>query len=77
MKKITFSLIIALFSLSSVSLTSCGPSQKTEEQENHEAMDHTCPMHPEVRGKEGETCPHCGMALEKIEQNETDHGAHP
>ncbi|HEX6916151.1 MAG TPA: heavy metal-binding domain-containing protein [Chitinophagaceae bacterium] len=24
----------------------------------------TCPMHPEVTGKEGDTCPKCGMKLE-------------
>jgi hypothetical protein len=23
----------------------------------------SCPMHPEVTGKEGEKCPKCGMAL--------------
>src|SRR5688572_22904509 len=31
--------------------------------------DHTkefsCPMHPKIRGKEGETCPKCGIRLEK------------
>ncbi len=24
----------------------------------------SCPMHPEVTGKEGDKCPKCGMALE-------------
>lgn len=24
----------------------------------------TCPMHPEVTGKEGDKCPKCSMALE-------------
>ena len=32
----------------------------------HEDGDHiyACPMHPEVTGKEGDTCPKCGMKLE-------------
>jgi uncharacterized protein YceK len=25
---------------------------------------YTCPMHPEVTGKEGDKCPKCSMALE-------------
>ena len=24
----------------------------------------SCPMHPEITGKEGDKCPKCGMALE-------------
>jgi len=41
---------------------------------NHTAQHDTtrnnygCPMHPEVTGKEGDTCPKCGMKLEKINQ---------
>lgn len=33
---------------------------------SHEGGDHVyaCPMHPEVTGKEGDTCPKCGMKLE-------------
>ena len=32
----------------------------------HEGGDHifACPMHPEVTGKEGDSCPKCGMKLE-------------
>lgn len=25
---------------------------------------YTCPMHPEITGKEGDKCPKCSMALE-------------
>lgn len=32
-----------------------------------EAADYTCPMHPEVKGKEGDKCPKCGMMLEPVE----------
>lgn len=29
--------------------------------------EYTCPMHPEVTGNKGDTCPKCGMDLEKVE----------
>ncbi len=76
MKKPLITFIIALFVISAILPTSCGQSSKTAEQDNHEAMNHTCPMHPEVRGKAGETCPHCGMALEKMEHHDTDSAAY-
>lgn len=28
---------------------------------------YACPMHPEVTGNRGDTCPKCGMDLEKVE----------
>src|SRR5262245_7724001 len=31
---------------------------------HHEAVEHTCPMHPEVRKMGPGSCPKCGMALE-------------
>ena len=30
------------------------------------AMSHVCPMHPEETGKQGDTCPKCGMDLEPV-----------
>ncbi len=36
-------------------------STGTEEGHNHTF---SCPMHPEVTGKEGDMCPKCGMKLE-------------
>ena len=29
---------------------------------------YACPMHPEVRGKQGDTCAKCGMALTAVEK---------
>ncbi len=38
-------------------------STKTEVAHSAEHV-YACPMHPEVTGKEGDTCPKCGMKLE-------------
>lgn len=51
-------------------LPSCNRAKtdKDMEQHNHshEAAEtvYSCPMHPEVTGSKGDTCPKCGMALE-------------
>jgi ABC-type Zn2+ transport system substrate-binding protein/surface adhesin len=37
------------------------------EESSGEALAYACPMHPEEKGKEGDTCSKCKMALEKIE----------
>lgn len=52
--------------------TSCNSSESKKENADSASTaaahngDHTfaCPMHPEVTGKEGDTCPKCGMKLE-------------
>lgn len=43
-----------------------GSSASKAEQTAEAGHTHTysCPMHPEVTGKEGDTCPKCGMKLE-------------
>ncbi len=69
MKNSLFSILIAfaLATTLSFSLTSCG-GHKTEETQE---IVYACPMHPEITGKEGDSCSKCGMALEKLEA-ETD-----
>jgi len=32
---------------------------------------YTCPMHPDVRRSEPGTCPHCGMPLELVKDEES------
>ena len=27
---------------------------------------HSCPMHPEIKGNKGDSCPKCGMQLEPL-----------
>ena len=95
-KLVTFG-VAALFLIGAAFITSCGNSQNTDNQEEHEHMDSTehehmsdksmdennnmeqtavvyaCPMHPEITGKEGDKCSKCGMALEKVEDEHSDH----
>jgi rRNA maturation protein Nop10 len=67
-------IISVLAIVGAISFTSCNSSDtktisadstKTEAMATH-SSDHiyACPMHPEVTGKEGDTCPKCGMKLE-------------
>jgi hypothetical protein len=66
-KYVTFLFFIAF----TILVTSCNNDSKTAAA-NTEATAHAddhehvfaCPMHPEVTGKEGDTCPKCGMRLE-------------
>jgi len=79
MKNSLFSILITLLFATAFSftLTSCGESKKTEEAV--EEIVYACPMHPEVTGKENDTCSKCGMAREKVEKAEEvemDHGQH-
>jgi len=46
-----------------------GHDSDAHEHEGEE-MAYACPMHPEEKGNEGDKCPKCKMALEKIEKTE-------
>ena len=84
---LTFGIIIAFIAGSSL-VTSCGgnTSKDAETQEQHdmdsdqEDMQMTakasCPMHPEITGKEGDKCSKCGMALVLNESTEHEDGEH-
>ncbi len=40
---------------------------------NHDAlaeMTHSCPMHPEEKGKEGDTCSKCAMKMEPVKETD-------
>jgi hypothetical protein len=67
-KNITFALLAGA---ASMAVTSCGNKSTSNEHEHAEAeheheASYACPMHPEVTGKEGDTCPKCGMKLELV-----------
>ncbi len=81
MKKsiITIETLISGVFISSLLFTGCsGNKQQTAEQEHEHmssdsthkhgemAMGYTCPMHPEVTGKDGDSCSKCSMKLEQV-----------
>lgn len=64
--KTLISLILSAFILISVvpTVSAHDHSQPQEHAQHHEMKaDHACPMHPEVTGEKGDTCPKCGMNL--------------
>ena len=64
--KTLISLILSAFILVSVvpAVSAHDHSQQNEHAQHHEMKaDHACPMHPEVTGQKGDTCPKCGMNL--------------
>jgi len=82
MKKLSLTtlVIISALSVGTIFLSSCGDHKKTEEQEQtksdstahkeseDKAVAYACPMHPDVTGKEGDTCSKCGMKLEPVKE---------
>lgn len=81
MKKsfLTIAILIAGLFVSTFLITGCGSKKEQATEEDHQHMDsdstghhdemamtHACPMHPEVTGKEGESCSKCGMKLELV-----------
>ncbi len=44
--------------------------EEHEGDDHSEVMTYACPMHPEEKGKEGDTCSKCKMALVKINTEE-------
>jgi hypothetical protein len=63
MKNIIISALIIAFAT-----TSCQNKVKEEESKSTQTTETTsqlysCPMHPEVQGKKGESCSKCGMEL--------------
>ncbi len=61
---------LATIILSSLLLFACSDNKNTTKNENTAQHEHVyrCPMHPEVTGKEGDTCPKCGMKLEHSDE---------
>ncbi len=92
MKKSVLTIAILMLGLfiSSVLFTGCGTKkERTTEEDQHMKSDTTkqhdemgmayaCTMHPEVTGKEGDTCSKCGMKLELVNNLDTttNHAEH-
>lgn len=53
-----------------------GQESKEDTETTKEEVVYACPMHPEITGKEGDTCSKCGMALEKVEAVEGEEHKH-
>jgi len=69
--KTFISLVLSAFIL--VSMTTTVNAQQSQQHNNHgvhhsdnqstKSDNYVCPMHPEVTGQQGDTCPKCGMTL--------------
>lgn len=74
--KTLLSLILSTFILISAApmATAHEHSQHKADNQHHQMKaDHACPMHPEVTGKQGDTCPKCGMNLTKAQASSEQH----
>lgn len=65
--------IISVIVLAGIALfnSACGGKKAGKDVHAHDHEgEHifACPMHPEVRGKEGDKCPKCGMKLEHMDE---------
>lgn len=79
-KPIMFNTLLLAVLLVGLGLASC-QSSKTEQGQGREAaakdsIAFSCPMHPDVTGKEGDVCPKCGMKLEAMKKADSTAG-HP
>ncbi|MCL1045401.1 hypothetical protein L2737_08690 [Shewanella electrodiphila] len=68
MKNIIY-IVLSLFLISSTVQVATAAHHNVAEQQ----QSHACPMHPEVTGQNGDTCPKCGMNLEHAHQADGDH----
>jgi hypothetical protein len=75
-------LISGLF-ISAILITGCGGKKEhaadenqqvesdTTKQQDEMAMVYACSMHPEITGKEGDSCSKCGMKLELVKNTDS------
>ncbi|WP_076413387.1 heavy metal-binding domain-containing protein [Shewanella sp. UCD-KL12] len=78
--KTLISLVLSAFIFISIApAATAGQHEHTQHKDHaqHHDMkaDYDCPMHPEVTGKKGDTCPKCGMNLTKVESSHSKHKA--
>lgn len=60
----TLLLTVTVFIASCGSKTSKNNAENTTTEQQGEEI-YSCPMHPEITGKKGDTCSKCGMELTK------------
>ena len=77
MKKIKFLFIATILMLGLTTISCSNSNKKTTEStqmNEHEKIQYTCSMHPEVVKDEPGKCPKCGMEL--IEKKDHEHEGH-
>lgn len=75
MKKIFKTTIVSGIIATGLALTACNNSHNnSSDMETHQHSDETyaCPMHPDVKGKKGDTCPKCNMNLELVQADKSE-----
>src|SRR5687768_11921513 len=77
MKKL-ITILLSGFVLTACSNEKASEKEATANTQSEAGHEHTyrCPMHPEVTGKEGDTCPECGMKLEHSDEAPTTAGTY-
>ena len=81
---LTIAILISGLFISSILITGCGSKKEQPTEQDHQhtdsdsteqhdemAMVYACPMHPEITGKEGDSCSKCGMKLELVKDADT------
>lgn len=79
--KTFISLVLSAFIFISIApAATAGQHEHTQHKDHaqHHDMkaDYDCPMHSEVTGKKGDSCPKCGMNLTKVESSHSKHHGH-
>lgn len=67
MKNIIILAVIMAFTFTACNSPKTKETQTVEKTASTEKM-YACSMHPEVTGKEGDTCSKCSMALTEVKQ---------
>ncbi|MEN8617386.1 heavy metal-binding domain-containing protein [Shewanella baltica] len=78
MKTLTNLALIAFLLTSTSVFATARPHEHQHDNANpqQQAQTYVCPMHPEVTGTKGDSCPKCGMDLEpKATEAKTAEGA--
>ncbi|MEO7989286.1 MAG: heavy metal-binding domain-containing protein [Chryseolinea sp.] len=84
-KSFLTTMLIAGIVVSALLMTGCGGKKEGDHQHakgdttaRHDEMKmdakqvaYACPMHPEITGKEGDSCSKCGMKLEAVKVDST------
>jgi hypothetical protein len=67
MKNVTILAVFMAFTFTACNSSKTKETQTIEKIASTEKM-YACSMHPEITGKEGDTCSKCSMALTEVKQ---------